>query len=115
MKFGKKEYRVCLVNLPLESVYDRCLQFVSSNKKWKVTETYKDEKKAIIYYIFKKLIYSKTGVSLKTWGEEVNIKMKKVDPQKTKVCILSKSAELMDFGKKQGERALYNQLLKVFD
>lgn len=91
MKFGKREYKVCLVNLPLESIYDRCLQFVSSNKKWKVTETYKDDEKAIIY--------SKTGVSLKTWGEEVTIKMKKVDTQKTKVCILSKSAELMDFGK----------------
>ncbi|WP_230972511.1 SHOCT domain-containing protein [Archaeoglobus neptunius] len=91
MILGKKEYGVCIVNIPLQSLYDRCLQFVSSNKKWKVTETYKDDKRAIIC--------SKSGISLKTWGEVITIRMKKVDPQKTKVYILSKSGERMDFGK----------------
>ncbi|RLI78876.1 hypothetical protein DRP05_05760 [Archaeoglobales archaeon] len=91
MILEKKEYKACIVNIPLQSVYNRCLQFVSSNKKWRTTETYKDDKRAIIH--------SKTGVSLKTWGENVTIYMKKVDPQKTKVYILSKSGERMDFGK----------------
>ncbi len=105
MIFGKKEYGACIVDLPLEYVYERFLQFISSNKKWRATETYKTDKKAIIYL--------KTGISFKTWGEEITIKMEKFDEQRTKVSILSKSAERLDFGKNKENVQLIIKFIKV--
>lgn len=105
MVLGKKEWGVCIVGLPLEYTYNQCLQFISSNKKWKLIETYKnkDNEKAIIYL--------KTGLSLKTSGEEITIKMEKINEQRTKVGILSKSAERIDFGKnKENVQSIINFL-----
>jgi len=91
MILGKKEHGACIVDLPLEYIHEQFLHFISSNKKWRIVGTYKTGKKTIIYI--------KTGINFRTVGEEIIIQMEKFNGQRTKVGILSKSREKLDFGK----------------
>lgn len=92
MELDVRQVRKIVLSIPYIRAYDLCIESLGSLKKCKISDGNH----------VKGEITAKTGISMKSFGEEISIHIKTVDTYKTMVLISSRPTmveQLVDYGK----------------